>query len=130
MLAVEVDAELAQELIAAGVARGGPDVGGPEGPAGAMGEIAAYAAVIAGHVATIVALTDVPEAVRRVGSALSRRGRDEELWLRARGPAGEITLRLSPSPDQRTLAALLAALWDTGRSDQAPYTADEDPDAS
>lgn len=102
--------------VAAGLVEVGKAVYHHEVVHGGFADLAAYAAIFAGDSAAVVTLMTTPDVITSLARRLHRRGAQRTRWLNARGPGGEVSLRMDVSIDEAVLAALLTALW-TDQSD-------------
>lgn len=108
-LTVQLPADVAAELVEEGHAVTGELA---DHTRGGLADIAPYAALIAGNAAAVVTLLSTPDVLTSIARRLLRRGTGASTrWLTARGPGGEVSLRLTEPIDAEVLAVLLGALW-------------------
>lgn len=81
--------------------------------AGALAEIAMFAAAFASDTAVIVTLLQGPATVKAIAVSIAsrRKSRAAPYWLRARGPGGQAHIELNESIDAAVLEGLLRAIW-------------------
>lgn len=110
-VAVQLPDDVASGLVADGQAS--DEGSGRSESRGGFADLAAYAAVFAGDGATVVTLLTTPDVIGAVARRLCRRPKTGR-WLNARGPGGEVNLRLHAAIDESVVTGLLTAIWDGG----------------
>lgn len=110
-LTVQLPADAAADLVAAGLAVPAAPGAASAGGQGVSADLAAYALIVVNEAATTVTLLDGRRVVGDLVRRVMRRDKPAGYYLHVRGPGGEATVEAGAALDETVAAGLLAALW-------------------